>query len=378
MNCRFTAYVVAGLLLVAPSVFTRELNLSMEKESGDRFDPAIVDVDYKNNQGLLEPWGMVHHSTTMGKAIRVGRDTVHIFGDGRTGTGIFRLGWKEIEFTMEEEPRCAREFNVDCEGYEFRGPSKGFIYYGEDDNTVVTWELGVLVYASHREYGINTPIEIMREYPEEWDKWQKRVDEYNRIYERSGVHIRYELKELWLAHYHSLRDVERQANQLPVDIVLAYGTSYPNTCGVAHINKWFTEGQPPSSMSRCSVFTDLHEIGHSVGLAHGPENQSNPAKGYIWPEFGHGWNDICGSYSDLMSYGFMGYYHSNSNLLCSEIFSYTGLIPAGYRDVTDTAYALNRLRYDVSLINNEDYEDEEAALRPVRLQARRLRQEIVD
>lgn len=378
MNYKFIAYVVAGLLLVAPSVFTRELNLSMEKETGDRFDPAIVDVDYKNNQGLPEPWGMVHHSTTMGKAIRVGRDTVHIFGDGRIGTGIFRLGWKEIEFTMEEEPRCAREFNVDCEGYEFRGPSKGFIYYGEDDDTVVTWELGVLVYATHREYGIDTPIEIMREYPEEWDKWQKRVDDYNRIYERSGVHIRYELKELWLAHYHSLRDVERQANQLPVDIVLAYGTSYPNTCGVAHVNRWFTEGQPPSSMSRCSVFTDLHEIGHSVGLAHGPENQSNQAKGYIWPEFGHGWNDICGSYSDLMSYGFMGYYHSNSNLLCSEIFSYTGLIPAGYRDVTDTAYALNRLRYDVSLINNEDYEDEEAALRPVRLQARRLRQEIVD
>jgi hypothetical protein len=378
VNYKFIAYVVAGLLLVAPSVFTRELNLSMEKETGDRFDPAIVDVDYKNNQGLPEPWGMVHHSTTMGKAIRVGRDTVHIFGDGRIGTGIFRLGWKEIEFTMEEEPRCAREFNVDCEGYEFRGPSKGFIYYGEDDDTVVTWELGVLVYATHREYGIDTPIEIMREYPEEWDKWQKRVDDYNRIYERSGVHIRYELKELWLAHYHSLRDVERQANQLPVDIVLAYGTSYPNTCGVAHVNRWFTEGQPPSSMSRCSVFTDLHEIGHSVGLAHGPENQSNQAKGYIWPEFGHGWNDICGSYSDLMSYGFMGYYHSNSNLLCSEIFSYTGLIPAGYRDVTDTAYALNRLRYDVSLINNEDYEDEEAALRPVRLQARRLRQEIVD
>ena len=378
MNYKFIAYVVAGLLLAAPSVFTRELNLSMEKETGDRFDPAIVDVDYKNNQGLPEPWGMVHHSTTMGKAIRVGRDTVHIFGDGRIGTGIFRLGWKEIEFTMEEEPRCAREFNVDCEGYEFRGPSKGFIYYGEDDDTIVTWELGILVYATHREYGIDTPIEIMREYPEEWDKWQKRVDEYNRIYERSGVHIRYELKELWLAHYHSLRDVERQANQLPVDIVLAYGTSYPNTCGVAHVNRWFTEGQPPSSMSRCSVFTDLHEIGHSVGLAHGPENQSNQSRGYIWPEFGHGWNDICGSYSDLMSYGFMGYYHSNSNLLCSEIFSYTGLIPAGYRDVTDTAYALNRLRYDVSLINNEDYEDEEAALRPVRLQARRLRQEIVD
>ncbi len=45
MNCRLTAYVVAGLLLVAPSVFTRELNRAMEKETGNRFEPAIVDVD---------------------------------------------------------------------------------------------------------------------------------------------------------------------------------------------------------------------------------------------------------------------------------------------------------------------------------------------
>jgi len=44
--------------------FNRYLNLSMEKEAGDRFDPAIVNVDYKDMLGRNEPWGMVHHSTT--------------------------------------------------------------------------------------------------------------------------------------------------------------------------------------------------------------------------------------------------------------------------------------------------------------------------
>ena len=357
--------------------FRRYLNLSIEKEVGDRFDPAIVNVDYKDMLGRNEPWGMVHHSTTIGEAVRVGRDTVHIFGDGRTGDGIFTLGVKEIQFRIEEEPRCPRSGGLDCLGYAFSGPSEGFIYYGDDDDTIVTWELGVLVYASHTEYGIDIPIDFVREYPEAWDKWQRRVDKYNNIYEKSGVHIRYELKELWLSHYHKLKDVERQAHQLPVDVVLAYGTSYPDTCGVAYPNKSFKEGQPPSSMSRCTVYTDLHEIGHSVGLAHGPENQAYQTTGYIFPDFGHGWNNICGVYDDIMSYGHHGNYHTNSDLMCSDIFSFSGLTPAGYRDMTDTAYALNRIRYDVSLINNEDFEEEEV-LREVKVMARRIRELIID
>ena len=129
-------------------------------------------------------------------------------------------------------------------------------------------------------------------------------------------------------------------------------------------------------MSKCDIYTDLHEIGHSVGLAHGPENQAYQKSGYIFPEFGHGWNNICGHYDDIMSYGYSGYFHTNSSLFCSDVFSYYGLIPAGYRDMTDTAYAINRIRYDVSLVNNEDYE-EASELRPVRVQARRLREVIV-
>ena len=356
--------------------FSRKLNLSLVKESGDRFDPVVISVDYKDMLGREEPWGMIHHSTTRGTAKRVGCCTVEVYGDGSTGDGVFTLGVEQIQFRLEPEPVCPTESNLDCQGYEQRGPYP-FIYYGEDDDRVVTWELGVLVYASHAKYGTNTPKDLMREYPEEWDKWEKRVQQYNEVYEVSGVHVRYELKEVWLAHYHGLRDVERLGNQLPVDVVLAYGTSYRNTCGVAYPNTKFNLGNPPASMSRCDIYTDLHEIGHSVGLAHGPENQSNAKSGYIFPEFGHGWNDICGSYDDIMSYGYYGYYHTNSELLCNEVFSNAGATPAGYRDTTDTAYAINRVRYDVSLVNDE-YAREDEVLRPVKAQARRLRELIVD
>jgi len=327
----------------------------------------------------------------LGKAVRVGRDTVHIFGDGRTGDGIFTLGKTEIQFRIEEEPICefvdepkwySSSTRIDCEGYTQKGGQQ-LIYYGEDDDRIVTWELGILVYASHKNYGIDVPKEILEEYDEDhpqWIKWEKRVEKYNEVYELSGVHIKYKLTKLYLAHWHSLYDIGTMTTGKPLDVVLGYGLSYPKTCGVAKVKTYFSEGKPPYSMSRCSIYTDLHEIGHSVGLAHGPENQSNQASGYIFPDFGHGWNDICNTKDDLMSYGREGTFHSNSNLYCDEIFSvwYEGVLAGGI-EWSDTAHALNRVRYNVSLIHDENkYVDPDARLRPVMSRARRIEIEVID
>jgi hypothetical protein len=354
----------------------------MEKEAGDRFDPAVVNVDYKDMLDRNEPWGMVHHSTTIGEAVRVGRDTVHIFGDGRTGDGIFTLGRQEIQFRIEKEPLCEVDSRVDCEGHTQRS-NQQFIYYGEDDDRIVTWELGVLIYASHRDYGIDVPIEILEEWDEDhpqWTKWEKRVAEYNKVYWLSGVHVNYRLTKVYLAHWHRLGEVGNMTVGLPVDVILGYGTSYPDTCGVAKVKTYFSEGKPPYSMSRCSIYTDLHEIGHSVGLAHGPENQDYKARGYIFPDFGHGWNDICNTKDDLMSYGREGVFHSNSKLYCDEIFDvwYDGVL-AGGTEFSDTAKAINRVRYNVSLIHDENkYVDPDARLRPVMSRARRIEIEVID
>ena len=363
--------------------FSRTLTLSTVEEVGDRFHPVILDINYVDMLGRDEPWGMVHHSTTIGKAIRTGRDTVEIYGDGRTGDGIFTLGVEEIQFRIEPEPVCTVENRIDCEGY-YQRPTQEYIYYGEDDDKIVTWELGILLYASHADYGIDVPISILEEYDTDsyqWKRYEDKVKEYNKVYEKSGVHIRYKLTKVYLAHWHTAENIKNISVGLPVDVVLGRGTSYPDTCGVAKVSTYFSEGKPPASMSRCDIYTDLHEIGHSVGLAHGPENQYNEASGYIFPDFGHGYNDICNRKDDLMSYGGEGYFHSNSKLDCDEIFkgnSYIG-VPAGDRSFSDTAYSLNRVRYTVSLVHREnDYVEEDARLRPVYSRSIRKEIEVVD
>jgi len=332
------------------------LSLSLIEEFGDAFKPVIVKVQYTNFKGEPEPWGMEHNSSTIGDAIRVDQDTVEIYGDGQLGNGIFTLGDQEIQFFIEEEPVCRVGGYVDCMGYRQLG-GQSLIYYGEEDEQIVVWELAILLYHSHWLNGDDITVGLYDEYAQdsdEWIEWQKRVDQYNEIYEKSGVHIRFILKRLQQAHWHDPGDIGYILARKDVDIALGHGWSPQGTCGVARVNGYFTEGYPPGSISRCDIYTDLHEIGHSVGLAHGPENQFNEARGYIFPNFGHGYNDICGKYDDLMSYGTERMFHSNSLKFCGDIVERTiADLPAGDRSWSDTAYALNRVRFNVSLIHNE-------------------------
>ena len=354
--------------------YSRTLTLSLEQEVGDRFTPAVVDVNYVNNRGENEPWGMADSSTTLGYAERVSRDRVLIWGDGRTGDGIFTLGREEIQFRMEPEPTCDVSYGLDCQGYR-QLTNESMIYYGEDDGFIVTWELAVLIYTN------GDTIEIIGDATEyQWERWEKRVEQYNEVYEKSGVHIRYKLVELKQATFSLLGDLQNLRRQLDADIILGHGTSYSGTCGVARVTTFFRENYPPVSLSKCDIYTDLHELGHSVGLAHGPENQSNEAVGYIFPEFGHGWNNICGFNDDLMSYGYQGNYHTNEKLYCSDIFPQDTGEMAGNRQWTDTAYHLNRVRYEVALIHDENrYEGEtEEALQMIIVEVERIEIEVID
>lgn len=353
------------------------LVLELEKAEGDRFKPAIINVNYTDFYGDEEPWGMVHASTTLGHIERRGNNIL-VYGTGETGEGIVTLGREEIQFTIVEEPRCGKQtpgYAPDCQGYAYSGPEKGYIYYGDDDDQIVEWELAYLIYSpedpSQGDYHQSHFTEVFEKGSNKWNEVQKIVDKYNEAYERSGIHIRYVLKEgnVGRAHYHSNQGLSWLVRtKTNADVGLGKGSTCPDTCGCAHVKSRFPENsnEAPVSRSICGHYTDLHEIGHSVGLAHGPYNWAYANSGYIWSEFGHGWESLCGrGFPDIMSYDQGERGHHNSQLTCGEM--YGDLIgginptawapwddPAGYRDYADAAYHLNRVRYDVSLINCEE------------------------
>ena len=277
----------------------------------------------------------------------------------------------EWRYTIQTEPRCTAVNRVDCVGYNYSGPHTGYVYYGENDTHVVEWELGIVHWLPVKDPEDPQSGHQIYEYwtednkPEQWDRYQQQVDQYNEIYARSGIHVRFVLKTLAAGNYgvsdsgHGLQSLARQMN---VDIAIGNGRTCPNTCGCAFPRSVFLEGSTPvTGVSICGASTDLHELGHGMGLGHGPNNSSNPGSGYIWEQFGHGEYAFCGSYDDIMSYGVDRKGHHNSLRTCvqqyGDVVGFKVRVsedeyddPAGNRETADAAYHINRLRYDISLI----------------------------
>ena len=137
------------------------------------------------------------------------------------------------------------------------------------------------------------------------------------------------------------------------DISLGRGITCPDTGGCARVNKNFranTGFTLGGTIALADPYIGLHEIGHMVGLSHGPDNRAFAEEGYIWPDFGHGYSQpFCSDQNiDIMAYGQRSYVHNNSTLDCPDGW------PAGDRTYADSAYHLNRVRYDVSMIGATD------------------------
>ncbi len=357
--------------------FKPTLDLVVDNDWGDRFKPVRVDVQYFNIKG--ERSNNWEFEVDEGRAEKVGHE-LHIYGDGTASeyTQYLRIYTPanltaDAGYMLNEEPRCARTGNLDCMGYEYRGPPAGYIYYGEEDKQVVEWEFAAVIYRNQDDELITDTNARL------WEYAQRRVDWYNMVYERNDIYVRYKLVDVATGRFQYPQSVTKTFRNLDInaDVGLGMGATCPNTCGCAFANTYFIEnsGQSMVSLSACGPVVDLHEIGHSIGLAHGPENRSNEAYGYIWPEFGHGWSTpFCGIVKDIMSYGGARDAHHNSKQTCDELYNPFGRKhyngegddPAGDRVFADAAYHINRVRYDVSLIAREGegveaYQTEEPA-----------------
>ena len=261
---------------------------------------------------------------------------------------------EEFLYSLNREPRCGRiDSELDCEGYVYTGDPDGYIYYGEDDDQIVEWQVGVIFFDDRAE-----PYEFIPSNGEDsvWNRASNLIRQANKVYERSGVHIRLVLEPTAVGsgRYFNNEGHTQMAREIgTADISVGVGLTCIDTGGCARVNTYFKEGTGftlGGTIGRNQHLIALHEIGHMVGLAHGPDNPGAAAsEGYIWPSFGHGYSKpFCPSQeADLMSYAYRAAVHNNSQIDCSDGW------PAGDRSYADSAYHLNRVRYDVSMIRRE-------------------------
>ena len=327
------------------------LNVTIDNTYGDRFKPVIVTVEY-TVQGKPAEWSF---DAEAGRAVKVDENTLHIYGNGEGNSVDFVLFINEESYLyqLKAEPVCAVEDRVDCVGYR-QLSNQEFIYYGEDDTQIVPVEIVLTKYDRESTEPVPIPLESVT-----YKETVSRVAKWNDMLAKDGIYVEFRLVGAYYWSNGDLRRGEQLMRSLPTDIGLGRGTTYAGTCGVAYPNTTFYKAG--FGFSACGHAVDLHEMGHVIGLAHGPNNSSNASTGYIFPDFGHGDYDQCGSRTDdIMSYGSKDHFF-NSKQTCDGRFpdrNYVG--PAGDRNRADTAYHWNRVRYSLSLIHNEHAQNEKS------------------
>lgn len=357
-------------------------------EAGDRFVPTVIEVQTYQYGEPVRPnsrieWDFETTDSTLGVVTKT-ETGLEILGDSRVGDGIVLINGEEYQYSIGEEPVCevtkAENFTAtDCQGHRVSGSKRPFIYYGEEDTRIVIvdfthWEAGwpqfVDRYPEGAEYfQIGTYGDYYARRRGEgsavWDRGILLQDKANKQFERAGIHIRLRLVDSYESNYANLgynfRKHMVNGEMIGSDIVGQTRTSHAGTCGVAYPATWFTSGfSPRTFLSKCGYNTWLHELGHNIGMAHGPYNSANEATGYIWPDWGHGTTTFCSyAISSIMSYGNSGKRFSNSLMSCEDyglaekFWDYQSVVRGtSWRDEqsSDEAYHFNRVRYNLSLI----------------------------
>ena len=261
---------------------------------------------------------------------------------------------------------------TDCMGHAVSTnyPEEGYIYFGDNDTTVVNWEVVLLVFDRNCANYVDGSLEPAVCGPADKQSPQylqhtEVIGKINEVLERSGVHVQLDLIDIRYAYFTGFADHSWTDEDYKVDAVLQLGGPISNSnggvvCGWGGFNA--NLDRPLRPWGICSWKSLLHELGHTVGLGHGPYNSRNEDTGYIFPQFGHGSGGVCPGHNSMMAYDVTQSLFSNSLLTCEQITpnGVGGDKQAGYRGLTpngdygyDEAYSINRVRYNVAGINGE-------------------------
>lgn len=354
--------------------------VTMERSESDYFKGAIVTVDDPDNVGW--DWHV-----SAGHVIET--DTgLEIRRDGGLGRATLTIDGEEYYFDMVEEPLCAvtssGKYKVDCMGYLQGGASSPMIYYGEEDTQVVQIEIGFVITQSRCRTN-DTPDKTADEIcppgsdvlPEQsiYQEVYDNVAYFNEFNEKNGVYFEVVVSGIeWARPWFDIFSFPRGSIELRErsDQIYGVGGSGGNGGQAFQPRTIYPLSTTPASVGVGMGGTMMHEVGHTMGLGHGiwgnptwtletaDSDFNRYMGGSIFPRFGHGWDGrgtatgACSVQGTVMSYG-SGSLWSNSLKTCEELgfpAGYWGDV-AGNRLQSDEAYALNRVRYSMSLYHNE-------------------------
>ena len=330
-------------------------------DPGDIFKPVVVTVEGGDDWEYTVSIGRVERTET----------GLEIYSDGRLGDGILTVDDEAYQYTIVEEPVCEGTKDgltiIDCIGVQQGGGTPWYIYYGEDDKRVVTWEI---LYIGRTYTDGDGPVLPDARLQLEAENTIKTANEK---LSQWGVYV-----ELKLVGVFGFAQPNGNTAVIPyiqdgtfpdADFIAVQGALPDGICGQSGVpSKFRGRTFPLRFLNGCGIVTWLHEMGHSAGLGHGDNFGQNSGSGSTF-FFAQG-GSMCGYRSDIMQYGgsTSEKAFSNHKITCGQMYNlrpdqdyYDD--PAGIQDFggPNTGYALNRVRYDIALVHNEhEYELDEA------------------
>lgn len=367
------------------------LQISVEKGRGDRFKPVVFEVSYSQ---FGEPLQWDYEQPAAGNVKRT-ENGLEIYSDGDLGEHVVVIAGEEFQYSLISEPVCEVQrqedsygAGLDCEGLWQSGSTDDYIYYGPEteDTQIVTWDIIYMQYAP--EFGPWEKDKAPHELTEgnwDYDRSLSEVEHMNELLERSGVYVRLNLVTVYAVDnfgYDYRRWIDAGLLKRS-DIILDWIRPGGSVCGYAGMQGkfrsyaekgWLYYLRPTAG---CGSVTSLHEIGHTVGLGHGIFNSSQAGCGITWPEFACGQSSFCGIGSDIMFYGGSQKLFSTPNRTCKDAYpsrdhNFDDDEVTGRLDFSATAYAINRVRYDVSLIHDEHNKVEHALFEQLQVPKRKF------